>query len=112
MSMEPKTVAYAQVSVTGGAITSSRRYNCTVTRTGAGIFEVVIGEGGVDRFLCSSCIAPQVSAAGGAGTARSPSLAHTTDTTKVILFTNDAAAAADPAGFWFEIKRYPPLPTP
>lgn len=113
MSMEPKTIAFAQVSIAANAITSSRRYNCTVGRNGAGDYTLVIGgSGGADEQVCMVTVVPQTAAAGGAGTTRAPSVTNSSDVAKQIIFFDDANAAADPAGFWLEIKRYPPLPTP
>lgn len=113
MSMEPKMVAYGVATVDAeGSIDTLRTYNCEVVGTGVGIYTLSLGQGGVDKDLSSISVVARAGAAGGAGTARAPTVVQSSDVTKQLLFTDDAGALADPAGFWFEIKRYPPLPTP
>ncbi len=114
MSMEPKTIGWAQVSIDAeGSITSARTYNVQVVGAGVGIYNVTIGgDGGVDSLLDQFHVVPQTGAVGGAGTARIPTVNDTSDTVKQVLFFDDAGVAADPSGFWLEVKRYPPLPTP
>lgn len=112
MSMEPKTIGWAVVTVADGAITTRRLYNMTVTRDDVGLYDIVIGQGGADDDLCMTNIFPVTGDAGGAATARAPLINHTNASQKIVSFFDDAGALADPTAFIVEFKRYPPLPTP
>lgn len=113
MSMEPKTIAWFRAHIDQeGSIVNSVGYNCQIAGNGTGDYNITIGEGGADGNVCMTSLVPETAAAGGAGSARAGTVHHTSDTVKQIRFFDDAGAAADPAGFWVEFKRYPPLPTP
>ncbi len=111
MSMEPKTVAYVRASIDAeGVVTATRRYNCTLVRSGVGEYDITIGEGGADVQLCMVDAVSQTGALAGAGSVRAPSVIQTSDTVKHVQFRADDGDLYDPNGFWIEIKRYAPIP--
>ncbi len=106
--MKPTLVAYVQAEIDGeGSITTNKRYNCQIAGAGVGIYDITIGQGGVDDPRMSASIVPRTALPGGAGTTRSPVLSSTSDTVKRVQFYNDAGALADPTGFVIAINRYP-----
>lgn len=116
--MESKIVAFVVFSTGAGTLAVSRAYNCAVTRTADGDYDVSIGPspvngvGGIDSALCD--IAANVTppgAGGGAGTARILNVIHTSDTVKRVLIRDDAGAFALGA-VAITFRRMPPLPAP
>lgn len=104
---DPKIRAYAQVSIANGAIATSRKYNCTVTRSAVGVYPVTIGEVGANEsagIVYMPVITPRASTVGGAGTGITATFSASS-----VYFFDDAGQAVDPVGFLFELKLYPPM---
>lgn len=105
-------VAYALFVAGAGTVTPVRMYNCTVSRTADGDYDLTIGNGGVDGTLMMPIVTLHADAAGGAGTARIPNVSNTSDTVKRIQIRDDTGTLVWPGGVFVKIEKMPPLPTP
>lgn len=106
MSMDPKLIAFIAFTPASPPVVT-KAYNCSVARTAAGDYNITVGEGGADASQCIVNPIAATAAAGGATSARCPSVIQTSDTVKRVQTRDDAGTLADAAFMWVEIKRLP-----
>lgn len=113
--MDSKLVAHAVFDTGAGTVTPQRLYNCTVTRTADGDYDITMGNaqgvGGVAEDVCEMRYFVTAGEIAGIGTARLLSVIHTSNTVKRVQVRNDAGAFAL-ALVGIAFYKMPPLPTP
>lgn len=106
MSMNPKLAAFIAFTP-GNPPVVAKAYNCTVARVAAGDYNITVGEGGVDQSYAAITPTVGTGAAGGATTARIPSVIQTSDTVKRVQTRDDAGTLADASYLTVAIERLP-----
>lgn len=106
MSMDPKLVAFIAFTP-GTPPVVAKAYNCSVARVADGDYNITLGEGGADSSVCVPSVTPATAAAGGATSARIPSVIQTSDTVKRVQTRDDAGTLANAAFMWVSFERIP-----
>jgi len=114
-SQEAPVVGAGNCSVAGAVLTVNKARGVQIARTALGVFtltvlpvsvngETVTQQGNLAGGIPTSALVCEIQATGG-NAAPNVTVVNTSDTVKTVSFWTNAGAAADPAGFEFQLKR-------
>lgn len=103
-------VAFARATCAEGSVTTDRAYNCALSFTADGDYNVTIGKGGANDD--NEAIEVEAELAAGDAVGSVPSAISTSNTVKRLQFRTAAAGALkEPAGFAVSVYRLSPAIT-